>query len=279
MKGIIKGGVRSVTQKLSKKKPPTKAQRDKKAAEATEKRRQNAEAAAEAKKNPPVNPETSKIFARQFNVPTPGVKSADGSVSKFMRQVEKGASGQVTAGKDRPAFLPTPTQLDKKIVELENANRANKLSDQDKADLKALKKFRNKKDAGAANRQAGRTAQGRQNQSIAQKERRAKEREAAKGDGFNQKTGEITDKKIFDGLTKKRQEALIRSALIQQSITKKRAAELLDRQGPPDKGPKIKSSKLPSRHSRGGSVGQANSRFGNRDYRKGGMVLSTNKKK
>ncbi len=238
-----------------------------------------AEAAAKAKNNPPVNAATSKMFARQFSVPTPGVKSADGSNAKAMQQVEEGASGKVNAGKDRPAFLPTPTQLDKRIAKLENDNRAGKLSDQDKADLKALKKFRNKKDAGAANRQAGRTAKGRQNQSDAQKKAAAKRREAAKGDGFNQSTGEVTDKKIFDGLTKNRKEALVRSALIRRSITNKRAAELLDQQGRPDKGPKIKSSKLPSRHSRGGSVGQANSRFSKRDYRKGGMILSTKKTK
>jgi len=41
----------------------------------------------------------SKMFTRQFKVPTPGVKSADGSDAKAMREVEKGASGDVNAGK------------------------------------------------------------------------------------------------------------------------------------------------------------------------------------
>ena len=238
-----------------------------------------AEAAAKAKNNPPVNAATSKMFARQFSVPTPGVKSADGSNAKAMRQVEEGASGKVNAGKDRPAFLPTPTQLDKKIVELENADRAGKLSAKDKTDLKALIKYRNKMDAGAANRQAGRTLKSRQTQSDAQRAAAAKRREAAKGDGFNQNTGVITDKKIWDGLTENRRRDLINSALIRRAITQKRAAELFALQKRPDKGPKIKSSKLPSRHSRGGSVGQANSRFSKRDYRKGGMILSTKKTK
>lgn len=81
----------------------------------------------------------SKMFTRQFKVPTPGVKSADGSDAKAMREVEKGLAGKVDAGKDRPAFLPPPKKIDKKIVELENADRADKLSKQDKADLKELK--------------------------------------------------------------------------------------------------------------------------------------------
>ena len=221
----------------------------------------------------------SKMFSRQFSVPTPGATARGGGSAQAARDVDLGKMGQVSGGTDRPDFLPTSTQLDKRIAKLEKDDNANKLSDQDKADLKALKKFRNKKDADAANRQAGRTAKGRQNQSDAQKKAAAKRREAAKGDGFDQSTGEVTDKKIFDGLTKNRKEALVRSALIRRSITNKRAAELLDQQGRPDTGPKIKSSKLPSRLSRGGSVGQANSRFGKRDYRKGGMILSTKKKK
>lgn len=221
----------------------------------------------------------SKMFTRQFKVATPGVKSADGSDAKAMREVEKGLAGKVDAGKDRPAFLPPPKEIDKRIVKLKNDDRADKLSAQDKADLKELIKYRNKMDAEQAERQQGRTPKGRQNQSDAQKKAAAKRREAAKGDGFNQKTGEITDLKIWNGLTANRRRDLINSALIRRAITQKRAAELFALQKRPDTGPNIKSSPLPSSHSRGGSVGQANSRFGKRDYRKGGMILSTNKKK
>ncbi len=222
----------------------------------------------------------SKMFTRQFKVPTPGVKSADGSDAKAMREVEKGASGDVNAGKEVSFFRPPPREIDKKIVELENADRADKLSKQDKADLKALKRYRNKTDAEQADRQAGRTLKSRQTQSDAQRAAAAKRKDDKDGDGFDQSTGEITNKKKFMALTQKQRDALQRSALILRSIKKKDATTKLALQGSKaEKKSPTKLSRTPSKHSRGGSVGQANSRFGNRDYRKGGMILSTNKKK
>ena len=222
----------------------------------------------------------SKIFSRQFKVPTPGVKSADGSDAKAMREVEKGLAGKVDAGKDRPAFLPPPKEIDKRIVKLKNDDRADKLSKQDKADLKELIKYRNKMDAEQAERQQGRTPKGRQNQSDAQKKAAAKRKEDKDGDGFDQKTGAITNKKKFMALTQNRRDALQRSALIQRAIKKKDATSKVALQGSKAENESpIKLSRTPSSLSRGGSVGQANSRFGKRDYRKGGMILSTNKKK
>jgi len=221
----------------------------------------------------------SKMFTRQFKVPTPGVKSADGSDAKAMRQVEKGESGNVNAGKDRPAFLPTPTQLDKRIVKLKNDDRADKLSKQDKADLEKLIKYRDKMDAEQADRQAGRTPKGLQNQSDAQKKAARKRKEDKDGDGFDQETGAITNKKKFMALTQKQRDALQRSALIRRSIKKKDATTKLALQGKPPKRSNIKLSKTPSSLSRGGSVGQANSRFGSKDFRNGGMFYTTNKKR
>ena len=221
----------------------------------------------------------SKMFTRQFKVPTPGIKSADGSDAKAMREVEKGLAGKVDAGKDRPAFLPPPKKIDKKIVELENADRADKLSKQDKADLKELKEYRNKMDAEQADRQEGLTPKGRQNQSDAQKKAAAKRKEDKDGDGFDQETGAITNKKKFMALTQKRRDALQRSALILRSIKKKDATSKEALQGRPPKTSDIKPSKTPSKHSRGGSVVQANSRFGSKDFRNGGMFYTTNKKK
>ena len=221
----------------------------------------------------------SKMFTRQFKVPTPGVKSADGSDAKAMREVEKGLAGKVDAGKDRPAFLPPPKKIDKKIVELENADRADKLSKQDKADLKELKEYRNKMDAEQADRQEGLTPKGRQNQSDAQKKAAAKRKDDKDGDGFDQETGAITNKKKFMALTQKRRDALQRSALILRSIKKKDATSKEALQGRPPKTSDIKPSKTPSKHSRGGSVVQANSRFGSKDFRNGGMFYTTNKKK
>ena len=61
----------------------------------------------------------SKIFSRQFKVPTPGVKSADGSDAKAMQEVEAGASGKVDAGKEGSFFRPPPKEIDKRIVALE----------------------------------------------------------------------------------------------------------------------------------------------------------------
>ena len=222
----------------------------------------------------------SKMFTRQFKVPTPGIKSADGSDAKAMREVEKGLAGKVDAGKDRPAFLPPPKKIDKKIVELENADRADKLSKQDKADLKELKEYRNKMDAEQADRQEGLTPKGRQNQSDAQKKAAAKRKEDKDGDGFDQETGAITNKKKFMALTQKRRDALQRSALILRSIKKKDATSKLALQGSKaEKNSPTKLSPTPSKHSRGGSVVQANSRFGSKDFRNGGMFYTTNKKK
>ena len=221
----------------------------------------------------------SKMFTRQFKVPTPGVKSADGSDAKAMREVEKGLAGKVDAGKDRPAFLPPPKEIDKRIVKLKNDDRADKLSAQDKADLKELIKYRNKTDAEQADRQEGLTPKGRQNQSDAQKKAAAKRKEDKDGDGFDQSTGQITNKKKFMALTQKRRDALQRSALILRSIKKKDATSKLALQGRPPKTSDIKPSKTPSKHSRGGSVVQANSRFGSKDFRNGGMFYTTNKKK
>jgi len=222
----------------------------------------------------------SKMFTRQFKVPTPGVKSADGSDAKAMRQVEAGASGKVSGGKDRQDFLPPPKEIDKRIAKLEKDDNANKLSDQDKADLKALIKYRNKTDAEQADRQEGLTPKGRQNQSDAQKKAAAKRKEDKDGDGFDQETGAITNKKKFMALTQKRRDALQRSALILRSIKKKDATSKLALQGSKaEKNSPTKLSPTPSKHSRGGSVVQANSRFGSKDFRNGGMFYTTNKKK
>ena len=222
----------------------------------------------------------SKMFTRQFKVPTPGVKSADGSDAKAMREVEKGASGKVDAGKEGSFFRPPPKEIDKRIVKLKNDDRADKLSAQDKADLEKLIKYRDNMDAEQAERQQGRTPKGRQNQSDAQKKAAAKRKEDKDGDGFDQKTGAITNKKKFMALTQNRRDALQRSALIQRAIKKKDATSKVALQGSKaEKESPTKLSPTPSKLSRGGSVGQANSRFGKRDYRKGGMILSTKKKK
>ena len=222
----------------------------------------------------------SKMFSRQFRVPTPGATARGGGSAQAARDVDLGKMGQVSGGTDRPDFLPTSTQLDKRIAKLEKDDNANKLSAQDKADLKALIKYRNKKDADAANRQASRDAKGRQNQSEAQKRAAAKRKEDRDGYGFDQETGAITNKKKFMALTQNQRDALQRSALILRSLKKKDAPTKLALQGSKaEKKSPINLSKTPSRLSRGGSVGQANSRFGKRDYRKGGMILSTKKKK
>ena len=125
----------------------------------------------------------------------------------------------------------------------------------------------------------GLTPKGRQNQSDAQKKAAAKRKEDKDGDGFDQSTGQITNKKKFMALTQKRRDALQRSALILRSIKKKDATSKEALQGRPPKTSDIKPSKTPSKHSRGGSVVQANSRFGSKDFRNGGMFYTTNKKK
>ena len=222
----------------------------------------------------------SKMFTRQFKVPTPGVKSADGSDAKAMREVEKGASGKVDAGKEGSFFRPPPKEIDKRIVKLKNDDRADKLSAQDKADLKGLIKYRDKMDAEQADRQQGRTLKSRQTQSDAQKKAVAKLKEDKDGDGFDQSTGEITNKKKFMALTQNRRDALKRSALILRSIKNKNATSKEALQGSKaEKNSPTKLSKTPSKHSRGGSVVQANSRFGSKDFRNGGMFYTTNKKK
>ena len=222
----------------------------------------------------------SKMFTRQFKVPTPGVKSADGSDAKAMREVEAGASGKVDAGKEGSFFRPPPKEIDKRIVELEKDDRAGELGKQDKKDLEKLKEYRDKTDAEQAERQQGRTPKGRQNQSDAQKKAAAKRKEDKDGDGFDQSTGEITNKKKFMALTQKRRDALQRSALIQRAIKKKDATSKVALQGSKaEKNSPTKLSKTPSTLSRGGSLGQANSRFGSKDFRNGGMFYTTNKKK